>query len=323
MKEALYYKALDNRKLQCTLCPHYCVIGNNEVGLCNSRKNIDGELYTLNYGKTVTISADPIEKKPLYHFYPGEKILSIGPNFCNLTCSFCQNYAISQFEVPTQELSPQMLLELCLKNYFQFVAYTYTEPIIWFEYILEASILLQKNKIKTVMVSNGFINREPLLELLPHIDAMNIDLKAMDDEFYKKYCNGRLSPVLETIKTAAGNCHLEITNLLISNENDSNKNISDLVDFMAEIDVNIPLHFSKYYPHYKMMNSPTPESALYSAAEMAREKLNYVYLGNILTNNDTKCPKCGTILVRRDHHAEVFIENGNCPECGEIIYGKY
>jgi len=323
MKEALYYKNLPNSKVQCELCPHFCVIASNEIGICKVRKNLDGKLFAVNYAKTVTISIDPMEKKPLFHFYPGEKILSIGPNSCNFSCDFCQNYSISQFEVQTQNLSLESLLKVCKKHKSKFVAFTYTEPITWYEYILDASKFLHENDIKTVMVTNGFINHEPLKELLPHIDAMNIDLKSMDDDFYRRLCGGRLSPVLDTIKEAAEHCHVEVTNLLITGENDSEENIRNLVDFVEKIDVNIPLHFSKYYPQYKRSNPPTPSSSLNMAYNIAREKLNYVFLGNVLFQNQTNCPNCGELLIKREFHIKNYIKNNRCPDCEHLIYGKF
>ena len=323
MEKAKYYKKLKNKKVQCLLCPHFCVLELNETAKCLSRENIDGEMYALNYAKTVTIGIDPMEKKPLYHFYPGKNILSIGSNSCNFSCLFCQNYSISQFPVPTQSVSAENLLQTCRKHKVEFVAFTYTEPVTWFEYVLDAAKLLHQNGIKTVFVTNGFINPEPLNELLPHLDAMNIDLKSMDDNFYRKICDGKLQPVLETIKIAADSCHLEITNLLITGENDDDENIQKLVDFVAEVNPNIPLHFSKYFPYYKMSHPPTTESVLYRAYQIAKEKLNFVYLGNIIADNDTRCPHCDAIIIKRGYRTEINIADGKCKFCGEKIYGKF
>ncbi|OQX70933.1 MAG: AmmeMemoRadiSam system radical SAM enzyme [Candidatus Cloacimonas sp. 4484_275] len=323
MKKAKYYKKLRNNNVQCLLCPHYCVLAPQETAKCLSRKNIDGELWATNYAETVTVSIDPMEKKPLYHFFPGRNILSVGSNSCNFSCSFCQNYSISQFPVPTQKISPETLAQTCKKYKTDFVAFTYTEPITWFEFVLDTAKILHEQNIKTVFVTNGFINPEPLAELLPHIDAFNIDLKSMNDDFYRKFCDGRVQPVLQTIKTVAKFSHLEVTNLLITGENDSEKDIEQLVDFIAEINPNIPLHFSKYFPHFKMNNPPTSESTLYQAFRLAKEKLNYVYLGNILTDNDTRCPHCDAIIIKRGFRTEIKIENGKCKYCGMEIYGKF
>jgi len=324
MKEAKYYTKLEkDNKVRCSLCPHNCQIDEGEAGICRTRRNLAGILYNENYSQTVTISLDPIEKKPLYHFYPGQNIMSVGPNSCNFKCDFCQNYTISQMELPTQELTPEMLLEVTRKHNCGMVAYTYTEPITWFEYVIDSAKLLHKNGIKTVFVTNGFINKEPLKELIPVIDAMNIDLKSMDDDFYRRLCKGRLQPVLETIETVSGNCELEITNLLITGENDTESMIKKLVDFLAEIDPNIPLHFSKYYPQYKMTNPPTPDSTLYKAKRIADKKLNYVYLGNIIADRDTYCPECGKRIVERGFNTRIEIVNGKCPDCQKEIYGEF
>ena len=323
MKEALYYKKLSDQKVQCLLCPHFCVIPIGENGKCNGRKNIEGKLYSTNYAETITISLDPMEKKPLYHFFPGEQVLSIGPNSCNFSCKFCQNYTSSQQKTHTIEITPGKLLDLCKQHLCMFVSFTYTEPFTWFEFVLEASKLLQENRIKTNMVTNGFVNPEPLKELLPYIDAMNIDLKSMDDEFYRNICDGRLQPVLETIKTASQKCHLEVTNLLITGENDSEEQIRKLVDFMAEVNPEIPLHFSRYFPTYKMSNPPTPISHLKKAQEIAEEKLCYVYVGNVITEKDTHCPNCNHLLISRSHTMECDIMQGKCPSCGHKIYGVF
>ena len=323
MIEAKYYKKLPSGKVQCLLCPHYCVIPQGEIGICRGKENINGKLFAINYGKTVTVSIDPIEKKPLYHFLPGTNILSIASNTCNFKCKFCQNYHISQFDAPTYDITPQILLDYCIKHGINEVAYTYTEPITWYEFILNSSKFLKKHNIKTVMVTNGFINKKPLLELLPYIDAMNIDLKSMDDTFYQNLCNGRLQPVLDTIKTAFGKTHIEITNLLITNENDSEENIKKLIDFIASVSKDIPVHFSKYYPTYQMHNQATSESTLYMAKELAKNKLNYVYLGNIFTDANTYCPNCGELIIKRGISTKTYIKNGKCPTCNFDIYGVW
>jgi len=323
MKEALFYNKLEDHKVRCDLCPHNCIIAPEQIGICRARKNISGILYAINYGETITISIDPMEKKPLYHFHPGKSILSIGPNSCNFSCKFCQNYQSSQLKIPTKTINPPELVELCRSHNCNFVAFTYTEPTTWFEFILDASKLLKENNIKTVMVTNGFINQKPLSELLPYIDAMNIDLKAFDDKFYKTICNGSLQPVLETIKTASKQCHIEITNLIITDENDSEKQINDLVDFVEDVNPNIPLHFSRYYPTYKMENPPTSVSTLEMAKKIAEKKLNFVYLGNIVTERNTQCPNCDHLLIRRDYPLQNNIVDGKCPSCGHTIYGEF
>ena len=323
MKEALFYSKIEDLKVRCDLCPHNCVISQGNIGICRARKNIEGVLYAINYGETITISIDPMEKKPLYHFHPGKNILSIGPNSCNLSCKFCQNYQSSQLKVHTTSITPDNLLKQCRSHNCDFVAFTYTEPTTWFEFILDSSKLLKENGIKIIMVTNGFINQEPLKELLPYIDAMNIDLKAFDEKFYKTICSSSLQPVLDTIKTVSLSCHIEITNLIITDENDSEKQIIDLVDFVANVNPNIPIHFSRYYPTYKMENPPTSVSKLEMAKEIAKKKLNFVYLGNILTDRSTYCPNCDQLLIHRDKPKQNYITNRKCPSCDHVIYGEF
>ena len=238
-----------------------------------------------------------------------------------LTIYFCQNYYSSQKRCSTTKITAKKLWKICQKYNIDFVAFTYTEPTTWFEFVLESAKFLQEKKIKTVLVTNGFINPKPLQELLPYIDAMNIDLKSMNDNFYKKICNGKLKPVLKNIKTVSKSCHLEITNLVITDENDAEKQISKLVDFIAEIDPNIPLHLSRYYPIYKMKNPPTSIKTLQKAKKIADQKLNFVYLGNVISEKDTICPKCEEIAIQRDF--KTTNQNGKCPNCGYQVYGEF
>lgn len=323
MKEAKHYIKIKNEHVQCKLCPHECIISPQNVGICRVRKNIEGVIYSTNYGKTMSLSIDPIEKKPLFHFYPGEQIISIGPNACNLSCKFCQNYRSSQQKVPTTAVTSGKILELCKNHLSKFVAFTYTEPTTWFEFVLDTAKLLQENGIKTVMVTNGYINQKPLEELLPYIDAMNIDLKSMQNDFYKNICNATLKPVLDTIRTAAKKCHIEITNLLVTEHNDSDEQIQKVTDFIAQVNKDIPVHFSRYFPMYKMDDPPTPIQRLNKAKQIAEQKLSYVYLGNIHTKKDTNCPKCGFKLIKRGFTSSIDLIGNQCPQCGHEIYGKF
>jgi pyruvate formate lyase activating enzyme len=279
-----------------------------------------GRLEAAGYGRAVSLSLDPIEKKPLYHFHPGRVILSTGPNGCNLDCQFCQNWEISQQEVPTEYVEPQKLVDLAAKSNSIGLAYTYTEPFIWFEYLLDACRLAHEKGLVNVLVTNGTVNREPLEELLPLIDAMNIDLKSMDAGFYKKTCRGDLPTVLDTIRTTHGRCHLEITNLVIPGLNDSEKNVDDLVNFVKSVDPLIPLHLSRYFPQYKTRMEPTPESTLIRFYDRALADLKYVYLGNVSLpgKEDTRCPECGSLLIERRGYrtAVVGINKQRCRSCG-------
>jgi pyruvate formate lyase activating enzyme len=270
---------------------------------------------------------DPIEKKPLYHFYPGTMVLSLGTIGCNFTCVFCQNWTISQAnikDVQVEELSPEKAIQLVLQNNSPGVCYTYSEPLIWYEYILDTAKLAKKNNLKNILVTNGFINREPLIKLLPFIDAINIDLKSFRNSFYQKYCKGNLSPVLRTIELSKEYCHIEITNLIIPGLNDSEQEIKEMVDWISSLSKYIPLHFSRYFPCYKMNISETPISTLYKARDIAQKKLKYVYVGNIRDEeaNTTYCGNCKELLIKRMGYNIVNLgldKNGKCKFCGEKV----
>ncbi|MBU4304436.1 MAG: AmmeMemoRadiSam system radical SAM enzyme [Candidatus Omnitrophica bacterium] len=283
MHDALYYKVTDKSNVQCELCPKNCIIKNNNTGYCRSRKNVEGKLYSLIYGKTTGIALDPIEKKPLYHFHPGEMILSLGTRGCNFGCIFCQNWHISQDpDAYLDAVSPEQIISEALRLHSFGVAYTYNEPFIWYEFVLDTAQLAKKHGLANVLVSNGYVNPEPLEKLLPFIGAMNIDLKSMDDDFYKKICKGTLYPVLETIKRAKDACHVELTNLVIPTLNDSDEHFERLTDWVFDnTGADTPLHFSRYFPCYELNLPPTPKETLQRAYNIARKKLNFVYLGNV------------------------------------------
>ncbi len=322
-KEAAYYKKFADGGVQCNLCPHNCIIKPGRVSICRGRVNRNGTLYAANYGKTISVSLDPIEKKPLYHFYPGKQILSIGPNGCNLSCVFCQNWTISQEKAPTEELPPEAAVRMAKQYSSIGIAYTYTEPVIWFEYIRDTATLVRKAGMVNVLVTNGYINPEPLNELLPYIDAMNIDLKSSKNEFYKKLTGGTLEPVLNSIIIASKKTHIELTNLIIPEENDTPEEIAQLVDFVASVNKKIPLHFSRYFPAYKLTNQPTPAETLRMAYEIAKKKLDYVYIGNALIDSasDTFCPNCNSRLISRFGFKVSIagIKNGRCTHCNSEV----
>lgn len=248
LKEALYYEKMRDGKVKCNLCPHGCIIKDGSLGICKVRQNKYGILYTLNYGKISSYAYDSIEKKPLYHLRPGSEILSIGTFGCNLKCSFCQNWQIAHFEPSTVEISDEELLELAKKDNSIGIAYTYNEPSIWYEYVLNMAEKVKKADLKNVYITNGYIEKEPLEKLLPYIDGMNIDLKAIDDEFYKKLCKGNVATVLETIKLVHKKTLVEVTTLVIEGENDSIEKIRELAEWLSSIDKNIPLHLNRYFP---------------------------------------------------------------------------
>ncbi len=283
MKEALFYKDIGSGAVECLLCPHSCRIKTDSAGICGVRSNKDGKLYTLNHSRISSIALDPIEKKPLYRFHPGEHILSVGTVGCNLSCEFCQNWSISKaVQSATEAMTPQELVAQAIQLNSFGIAYTYNEPFIWYEFVLETAKLAKSRRLDNVLVTNGYVNPGPLKELLPFISAMNIDLKSIRDEFYKKVCYGRVAPVLETIKASAKDCHVELTNLVIPTLNDSVQDVTDLVDWIyANVGPEVPLHFSAYFPCFNMNIPATPLDSLKRAQEIARKKLKYVYLGNV------------------------------------------
>lgn len=334
MKEALYYKKLKNNMVNCNLCPTNCVVKPGDLGNCGARKNVRGKFYSLVYAKPVSIAIDPIEKKPLYHFLPGSVSLSIGTLGCNLHCLHCQNYDISQSDADGssgKEVGPREIVEIAIKNKCKSISYTYNEPTIFFEYVLETAKLAREKGIKNVMVTNGYINKEPLMELYPFIDAANIDLKSLDSAFYRDICKVRLKPVLDSIKeiNKMGKW-IELTNLIIPGHNDSDAQIEKLVKWVkGNLGVKVPLHFSAFYPTYKLLDVPrTLPDRLLKAKEIAlKNGLKYVYLGNVSLpgSGDTLCPKCGKLLVERGGFevGENHIEGSSCPYCNEKIDGFF
>ncbi len=327
MKTAQFWIPERNKNVTCLLCPNKCLIKNNQYGQCKIRINKNGTLYCDGYAKTVSCAIDPIEKKPLYHFYPSKNILSVGVNGCNLNCKFCQNWQVSQSKKTTRYISPEDLLKLAKENDSFGIAYTYTEPLIWFEYLMDTCRLSRENSVKSVLVTNGYISKEPARELLKFVDAVNIDLKSINPNFYKDVCSGQLQPVLDFIELASKTTHTEITNLLIPSLNDSDKDIRALAKTLADINPAIPIHFSAYFPNYKMDIPPTTINTMQQAYNIASEYLSYVYLGNVNCElgKNTYCPKCNNLLVNRVGYGAkiVGLKNKQCENCGleiPIVY---
>jgi pyruvate formate lyase activating enzyme len=330
MKEALWYEKLPDNKVRCELCPHRCVISPGHRGICEVRENRDGRLATLNYRLFSSVTVDPIEKKPLYHFYPGSKILSAGSFGCNLQCKFCQNHEISQLPAGTilhgNRHEPAVIAEQAAKTPQNTgLAFTYNEPVISFETVIETARLVQRKGLKNVMITNGYINPRPLEELLPFIDAFNVDLKANDEHFYHRYTASRLAPVKETLLNIrkAGR-HLEITNLVIAELNDDEGRFLDMVRWIAlELGKATPLHLSRYFPRHHFTIPPTPEKTLLRLFEIARFHLDYVYIGNLYTpyGQDTRCPTCHTVLITRSGYnvAVQGLKEGKCKVCNTAI----
>ncbi len=279
-KVAMYWRLEENGSVLCELCPHYCKIKSGQRGLCKVRYNAEGVLYSANYGKIVSYAYDPIEKKPLNYFCPGTTIFSIGTFGCNLTCKFCQNHELVAFDGPVAAANDDQVLELASQNGSIGIAFTYNEPTVWYEYVLDMSKKAHVLGLKTVLVTNGYINESPLLELLPYIDAMNIDLKSMTDGFYKAICGGTLSPVLKTIETCAKQTHVEVTNLLIDGLNANHDELEAMCSWLASIDPNIPLHISRYFPAYLLDVPKTRLETLEIARNIAEKYLKNVSIGN-------------------------------------------
>ena len=323
MREAMYWTKLEDGKVRCDLCPHKCILKEGEIGICEGKKNIGGKLIAVNYGETVSLAMDPIEKKPLFHFYPGSYILSTAPNGCNLRCPYCQNYEISIAKADTTYISPEKLVDLAVYYKSRGIAFTYSEPLIWYEYIYDTAPIAKKHNLKIVLVTNGTIEEAPLRELLKWVDAMNIDLKSMDEKYYRTVLKGNLETVKNTIQIASKSIHIEVTNLLIPGVNDTKEQIQELIEWVAGVNDRIPLHFTRYFPHYKYVKAPTPVETLKMAYEMGRKYLKYVYMGNVYTGEgeNTYCPVCGNLLVKRVGYQvnTSGIKKKRCSKCGNPV----
>lgn len=319
---ARFFQPLDGKKVRCGLCPHRCVISDGAHGKCLVRENRNGTLIQAAYGKICSAAIDPIEKKPLYHFYPGSKILSIGTYGCNMACQFCQNWQISTKVTPCTLTTPEKLLKSAQNNDSIGLAYTYNEPTIWYEFVYDCAKVFRGAGLKNILVTNGMINPEPLVEIAPLIDAANIDLKGFTDEFYKEH-GGMLEPVKETVRAmSAAGIHIELTNLIIPTKNDDEAIFEQMCAFIASVSENIPLHLSRYFPQYKYEISPTPNNTLTTLAKTAKKYLNYVYIGNadIQGWTDTLCPKCGELIVRRSlYDTKCFTDKNICPACSQSL----
>lgn len=320
--EASWYEALDGDRTHCLLCPRDCRRGEGQPGACLGRVTRGGKLWAETYAKPVSAGMDPIEKKPLYHFHPGGAILSLGTYGCNLTCGHCQNFTLSQQENPTQELPPEEAPRVAREQNSIGVAYTYNEPFIWAEYVRDAGRAVREAGLKNVLVTNGWVNPGPLEDLLPVIDAMNIDIKAFTEEFYREVCGATLAPVLETARRAARACHVEVTNLVIPGHNDDPAEQDELAGWIAaELGGRTPVHLSAYRPVHKLQARPTTPDDLLAARERFRKHLAFVYLGNVRTADGgiTTCPSCGAEVVNREGYrtdTKGLADDGTCAACG-------
>lgn len=319
---------------QCQLCPRGCVLDEGQRGNCRVRINSGGKMTTLVYGKPCAVHLDPIEKKPMYHMYPGTMTFSIGTAGCNLHCKNCQNWQISQSEpekTNNYDLPPQMVVTQARQSKCKSIAYTYNDPVVFYEYMFDTAKLARAQGIKNVVVTAGFINTAPLIELCSVVDGIKIDLKALTEDFYRTVCFGQLAPVLETLKTLKKQkMWIEIVHLVIPTLNDSKEDLSRLIEWVLDnMGEDVPLHFSKFWPQYQLKNlPPTPVETLDMAWQMARKKgVRYAYVGNIPDHdgNNTYCPYDGKLLIRRAGYdiLENNIDGGKCKFCGKVIAGMW
>lgn len=332
MKEALFYEKLPDQKVKCLLCNHYCIISLQSRGICGVRENRDGILYSLVYGRIIANHIDPIEKKPLFHFYPGSLSYSIATVGCNFKCLHCQNFTISQYpklykDIPGEDFTPEDVVKEAITGGCKSISYTYTEPTIFLEFAHDCMVLAQRKGIKNVFVSNGYMSEEALRFIAPYIDAINIDLKGNDD-FYKKICGARVEPVLQNINLFKElGAWVEITTLIIPDLNDSDEFLRQTAKFIKSIDPSIPWHVTQFYPTYKLLDKPrTPMSTLKKVRNIGFEEgLKFVYTGNIPgeAGENTYCPACKNVVIERFGFFvnKINIKKSRCTGCGTIIEG--
>ncbi|MFQ5952286.1 MAG: AmmeMemoRadiSam system radical SAM enzyme [Candidatus Omnitrophota bacterium] len=333
-KKAMLWEKLDGNRVHCYLCAHHCKIEDRSFGFCGMRENIGGELYTYAYGEVIASHVDPIEKKPLYHFLPGSYAYSIATIGCNFHCPFCQNWTISQVSardggIEGYELKPDEIVREALRNDCSSISYTYTEPTIFFEYAYDTAKIAKEKGLYNTFVTNGYMTREAIDTIKPYLDAANIDLKYFRDESYKKICKGSLQPVLDSIRNMKdAGIWVEVTTLVIPDQNDSDEELRDIASFIAETGKGTPWHISRFHPDYKFTESiPTPIETLERAMSIGKEEgLKYIYLGNVLTGGETVCPGCGKVLMERAGFTAGPSRNfkdGKCAKCGTSIEGVW
>jgi len=333
MKQTILVDYLPKQRVRCNMCSFRCVIPPGKFGVCHVRQNRNGELHSLNYGKIIARHVDPIEKKPLFHFHPGSRSFSIATAGCNFRCLHCQNFEISQMPVRNgivigDEATPEQVVQMAIETGSKSIAYTYTEPSIFLDYALDIAKIAHEHDIKNVFVTNGYMTAEALELLAPYLDAANVDLKAFTNDFYKRICRARLAPVQENIQLLKKlGIWLEVTTLVIPTLNDSDSELQQIADFIAELDVDIPWHISAFYPAFELRDvPPTPAATLYRAREIGQKAgLYYIYLGNILAPEaeTTYCPNCGAAVIERRGYqiTKNRIIDGRCPQCQTRISG--
>jgi len=323
MKTARYWHTRDDGKIQCELCPHGCVLGEGQTGICRVRSVEGKELKALGYGALSSANLDPVEKKPLYHFHPGAAIFSIGGWGCNFGCVFCQNWTISQrVETAGRRYAPEAIVKLAGAGGSIGVAYTYNEPLVGIEFVRDCAERVRAAGLANVLVTNGYIEEKPLRELLPLIDAANVDLKFIDPDLYKRYSSGKLAVIQNSIKIMHEiDVHVELTHLLVSGLADNPDHTARLADWIASLDPNIPLHLSRYFPRNRWSEPPTSSIKIEKCYYEAKKRLRYVYIGNFLTSegSDTFCPGCSNLIVRRNGYQVEKVgltAEGKCDRCG-------
>lgn len=332
--EARHYKKRDEGGVECGICPRHCYVTDLERGYCGVRENRADTYYTLVYGLSCSLNIDPIEKKPLFHFLPRTTALSIATAGCNVNCKFCQNWEISQVrpeQLDNLDLPPQTLVDLCLQRRVPTIAYTYSEPVIFYEYMYDTAELGHRNGIKSVMITGGYIEQQPLAELIPHLDAIKVDLKSIREDYYRDVVGGELQPVLDRlVQMKQAGIWLELVYLVVPTLNDTDEEFTELARWIkGNLGVDTPIHFSRFFPQYLLKNlPPTPEKTLEKAYDICRaEGLEYVYLGNLRGHKaeSTYCPKCGKILIGRRGYSifEYNLEGNVCKFCGREIPGLF
>jgi pyruvate formate lyase activating enzyme len=340
-KNAYLIKSLSGDAVQCRVCEHFCAIQPGEVGKCGVRRNVDGALALVVYGEAVAVHVDPVEKKPLFHFMPGDDVLSVGTYGCNFRCPFCQNWRMSQTrdfddqrDYVGQRATPQMLVDTCLQNHTPMIAYTYNEPTVFFEYTYDTAKLAHEHGIKNIYVSNGYMSQAALDMIEPYLDGINVDLKAFGETgeaFYRQQCQARLEPVKRNIAYIARETDMwmEVTTLLIPDLNDSDEELQAMTEWLAGVGPDVVWHVTAFHPDYHMLDrSRTSQQALMRAYEIGtRAGLHYVYVGNVMDEDreSTYCPQCGQKLIQRHWYVvkELWRERGVCPQCGYAIAGVW
>ena len=334
-QEASYYTQLENGKVRCNLCPNFCILKPGQRGICGVRENIKGKLYSLVYGRPVSLHVDPIEKKPLYHFLPGAKAYSLATVGCNMDCKYCQNWDIAHREpedVESKSMTPEQVVQEALNTQSEVIAFTYSEPTVWYEYMFDIARLAQEKGLRTVSITSGYINPEPLKALLPHLDAVKVDFKAFDDQVYRELIQGRLEPVLETMKIVKQSGKwLEIVNLVVPGYTDDMEEIKQMCQWIKDnLGDEVPVHFSRFWPQYKLVNlPPTPEETIKKARKTCLDLgLKYVYTGNIddLEGSITYCPDNNQPLLIREGYIikkNSIDKTGTSSDCPSKIAGVW